>query len=171
MPETDSAGYIIPNTSAAAMAVRLNPAAHRTIFTLGESLLGGACAEAIEAWKALEGGSLSVVAGDSVYRFSSLHAYLEAADEPADGRESEKAGAINAIYGCNKWQSRRDDAASIMPSYCVCKLTAALGSSTTDTHNFRVPINSRCQGLGWQWRGRDTSEWPLLRCEAVVSQA
>ena len=75
MPETDSAGYIIPNTSSAAMAVRLNPAAHRTIFTLGESLLGGACAEAIEAWKALEGGSLSVVAGDSVYRFSSLHAY------------------------------------------------------------------------------------------------
>ena len=85
MLDTGRDGYIIPGSSSAAMVVGMDPENHTTMFTLGETLLGGVCGEIIETWRSLRGGSLTVVAGDSGYRFSSLRVPHEEEKKDDDG--------------------------------------------------------------------------------------
>ena len=80
----------LPLYDPAGLAERSDPSSHRALFTLGECLLGGACGEAVDTWKVLEGGSLSVIAGDSVYRFSSLHGGRGRGSTGAQDREARR---------------------------------------------------------------------------------
>ena len=69
--EVDHRGWIIEGSSQAERLVRELPCEKHLLFTSGQSLMGGSAAAALEAWSSLKGGTLDIVAGDSVYRFMS----------------------------------------------------------------------------------------------------
>ena len=60
-PDTDGEGYVIGGPSVAALVVSCGPGSHKSLFTLGECLLGGVPGEAIHVWRSLRCGSFAVL--------------------------------------------------------------------------------------------------------------
>ena len=62
LPAMDSSGWIIPCSSPAVVAVMSRPAEQQSMFTLGQSLLGGSADEIHLVSAFFEGGLLKVIA-------------------------------------------------------------------------------------------------------------
>lgn len=55
------------------MLAAMRPTDQHTILTLGQTVLGGTAISLLRAWIMLDGGAMSIVCGDSAYRFSTSH--------------------------------------------------------------------------------------------------
>lgn len=67
----DQQRYVLPGANMLEEVVAHKSKDQVTLYTLGQAVLGGTAIALLRAWSVLEGGSFTIICGDSAYTFAS----------------------------------------------------------------------------------------------------